>query len=105
MTCFGSSVSCLLRFHFVPLMLALTAMPLSQEQFDDLKNPRTVIAYQEQNPKAAGTKAWDRYEKHKTTTTVAEAKDKKAGWQDLTCDFEKGFLKFVEVEQIPQILQ
>ena len=75
-------------------------MPLSQEQLDALKNPRTVIAYQEQNPKAAGTKAWERYEKYKVATTVAEAKDKKAGWQDLTSDFEKGFMKFVEVEQM-----
>ena len=62
-------------------------MPLSQEQIDALKNPRTVRTYQEQNPKAAGTKAWDRYEKYKVATTVAEAKDKKAGWQDLTSDF------------------
>ena len=96
----GSSVSCLLRFHFVPLRFARNAMPLSQEQIDVLKNPRTVIAYQEENPKAPGTKAWDRYEKYKKATTVAEAKDKKAGWLDLTSDFEKGFLKFVGVEQM-----
>ena len=75
-------------------------MPLSQEQIDALKNPRTVIAYQEDNPKASGTKAWDRYGKYKTATTVAEAKDKKTGWQDLTSEFEKGFLKFVGVEHM-----
>ena len=49
-------------------------MPLSQEQINALKNPRAVIAYQEDNPKAPGTKAWDRYEKYKV-----EAKDKKNG--------------------------
>ena len=75
-------------------------MPLPQEQIEALKNPRTVIAYQDKNPKAPGTKAWDRYEKYKRATTVAEAKDKKAGWQDLTSDFEKGFLKFVTVEHM-----
>ena len=96
----GIHISCLLRFHFVPLRFACNAMPLSQEQIDALKNPRTVIAYQEENPKAPGTKAWDRYEKYKRATTVAEAKDKKAGWQDLTSDFEKGFLKFVGVEHM-----
>ncbi len=67
----------LLRSYFVWLRPARTAMPLSQEQVDASKNPRTVIAYQEQNPKAAGTKAWERYEKYKVATTVAEAKDKK----------------------------
>ena len=74
--------------YFVSFRLACTAMPLSQEQIDALKNPRTVIAYQEQNQKAAGTKAWHRYEKYKVATTVAEAKDKKARWQDLTSHFE-----------------
>ena len=50
-------------------------MPLSQEQIDALKNPRTVIAYQEENPKAPGTKAWDRYEKYKLDHTLARKND------------------------------
>ena len=92
---FGSSVFCssvfwFLRSYFVSLRLAHTVL---KEQVDALKNPRTDITYQEQHPKPAGTKAWDRYGKYKTATTVAEAKNKKTGWQDLTNDFEKGFIK------------
>ena len=106
---FGSRcflLKCFLPFAFLLRLVEAgphsnaAQMPLSQEQVDALKNPRTVIAYQEQNPKAAGTKAWERHEKYKVATTVAEAKDKKAGWQDLTSDFEKGFLKSVEDEHM-----
>ena len=32
---------------------------------------------------------WDRYETYKGTTTIAQATENKAGWQDLTADFKK----------------
>jgi len=47
-------------------------------------------------PKKSGSKAWERYEAYKGTTTIAQATEKKAGWQDLTADFEKGFLKITQ---------
>lgn len=39
-----------------------------------LKNPRNVIAYQEQSPTAAGTKAPDRYEATRATRPGLEGK-------------------------------
>ena len=51
-----------------------------------------------ESPKKAGSKAWERYEKYKSATTVGDATCLGAQWQDLSADFEKGFLKFnVEV--------
>ena len=40
-----------------------------------LKNPRNVIAYQEQSPTAAGTKAPDRYEATRATRAGAGRQD------------------------------
>ena len=70
-------------------------MPLSKEQMDLLKDGNTPIQFAKENPKKAGSKAWDRYEQYKDATSIAQATEKKAGWQDLTADFEKGFLKIM----------
>ena len=64
-------------------------MPLSKEQMDLLKDGNTPIQFAKDNPKKVGSKAWDRYEQYKDATSIAQATEKKAGWQDLTADFEK----------------
>eukprot|EP00434_Breviolum_minutum_P028622 symbB.v1.2.025326.t1/scaffold2451.1/size78874/11 len=70
-------------------------MPLSKEQMALLKDGNTPIKFAKDNPKKVGSKAWDRYEQYKDATSIAQATEKKAGWQDLTADFEKGFLKIL----------
>ena len=62
---------------------------------DLLKDGNTPIQFTKDNPKKVGSKAWDRYEHYKDATPIAQATEKKAGWQDLTADFEKGFLKLM----------
>ena len=71
-------------------------MPLSKEQMDLLKHGSTPIQFAKDNPKKVGSKAWDRYEQYKNANSIAQALEKKAGWQDLTADFEKGFLKIMK---------
>ena len=51
---------------------------------------------QQNNPKKVGTKAWERFEKYKHATTIGEANEKGANWQDVSSDFEKGFLRLVD---------
>ena len=71
-------------------------MPLSQSQIAALKDMDQKIVLQQNNPKKAGTKAWDRFEKYKHATTIREANENGANWQDVSSDFEKGFLRFVD---------
>ena len=71
-------------------------MPLSKEQMDLLKDGSTPIQFAKDNPKKVGSKAWDRYEQYKDANPISQAMEKKAGWQDLTADFEKGFLKIMK---------
>eukprot|EP00434_Breviolum_minutum_P031768 symbB.v1.2.028095.t1/scaffold2943.1/size66754/1 len=72
-------------------------MPLSEDQISALKNGATSISIQAENPKKAGSKAWERFEKYKHATSIAEAMGKSANWQDLSGDFEKGYMKIVDV--------
>ena len=76
-------------------------MPLSEGQISALKNGATSIAIQTENPKKAGSKAWERFEKYKHATTIAEAMGNSANWQDLSGDFEKGYMKIVDVGDEP----
>ena len=71
-------------------------MPLSEGQISALKNGATSISIQTENPKKAGSKAWERFEKYKHATTIAEAMGNSANWQDLSGDFEKGYMKIVD---------
>ena len=71
-------------------------MPIAKEHMEALKDGSTQIQFAQENPKKPGSKAWDRYEAYKGTTTIAQATENKAGWQDLTADFEKGFLKIMQ---------
>ena len=70
-------------------------MPLSKEQMD-VKDGSTPIQFAKDNPKKVGSKVWDRYEQYKDANSISQATEKKAGWQDVTADFEKGFLKIME---------
>ena len=56
----------------------------------------TKIAIQMENPKEVGSKAWDRFDKYRHAKTIGEATQAGANWQDLTVDFEKGFLHFLD---------
>ena len=76
--------------------VTLFVMPLSQEQVLALKNAGTKIMVQMENPKKVGSKAWDRYEKYKHAKTIGEATHAGANWQDVSVDFEKGFLKVMD---------
>ena len=68
-------------------------MPLSQAQVEVLKTPTTVIEIQGANPKKPGSKSFERFDRYKTATTIGDATTKGANWQDLSTDFEKGYLK------------
>ena len=71
-------------------------MPLSEDQISALKNGATSISIQMENPKKAGSKAWERFEKYKHATTIAEAMGHSANWQDVSGDFERGYMKIVD---------
>ena len=73
-------------------------MPLSKEQTQLLKAEATSILFRSENPKKAGSKSWERYEKYKSAQTIGEATKLGAQWQDISADFEKEFLKFRDVD-------
>ena len=68
-------------------------MPPSQFQVEALKNPGAIIQIQKANPKKPGSKAFGRFDRYKTATTIRDATAKGANWQDLTADFEREYLK------------
>ena len=76
--------------------VALVVMPLSQQQLLALKNADTKIMVQMENPKKVGSKAWDRFEKYKHAKSIGKATQAGANWQDVSVDFEKGFLKVMD---------
>ena len=41
-------------------------------------------------------RTWERFEKCKRAMTIGEASENGANWQDVSSDFEKGFLRFVD---------
>ena len=67
-------------------------MPLSAEQKLVLKSSSTKVKFEQENPKTPGSKAYQRYDKYKSSNTIGEATHQGANWQDLTVDFEKGWL-------------
>ena len=67
-------------------------MPLSADQKIVLKSPGTKVKFEQGNPKTPGSKAYQRYDKYKSSNTIGEATQQGANWQDLTVDFEKGWL-------------
>ena len=75
-------------------------MPIAEEHMELLKNGIIQIQFAKENPKKPGSKVWDRYEAYKGTTTIAQATESKAGWQDLTANFEKGFLKIMQEVEV-----
>eukprot|EP00435_Cladocopium_sp_Y103_P033152 s3600_g8.t1 len=75
-------------------------MPLSQVQLAALKTPATVIAIQSEKPKKIGSKAHERFELYKSATTIHDATAKGANWQDLSTDFERGYLKIPNLMEL-----
>jgi len=69
-------------------------MPLSSQQIQMLKHPATKIEYQQRNPRQPGTKSHERYNEYKAATSIQEATEYGAKWEDFSTDFDKGFLKF-----------
>ena len=57
-----------------------------------LKNSDTKVTFEQENPKTPGSKAYQRYDKYKSNHTIGEATHQGTNWQDLTVDFEKGWL-------------
>ena len=82
------------------LSFSSVIMPLSSDQVTALKNPETKIMFQDQNPKKGGSNAWGRYDKYKKCTSIGEATAAGANWQDLSADFEKGYMKFSIPEDV-----
>ena len=76
-------------------------MPLSDEQTRLLKTNGNAISFKTENPKKPGSKAWERYEKHKTAQTIGDAVALGAQWQDLRADFDKKFLRFSDADMPP----
>ena len=48
-------------------------MPLSSEQKGRLKDPTTKVQFEQENPKSPGSKASQRYEQYKGSTTFHDA--------------------------------
>ena len=48
--------------------------------------------FEQENPKTPGSKASHTYDKYKTSTTIGEATQQGANWQDVSADFEQGWL-------------
>ena len=67
-------------------------MPLSADQKIVPKSPGTKVKFEQENPKTPGSKAYQRYDKYKSNNTIGEVTQQGANWQDLTVDFEKGWL-------------
>lgn len=78
-------------------------MPLSAEQKLVLKNSDTKVTFQQENPKTPGSKAYQRYDKNKSSNTIGEATQQGANWQDLTVDFEKGWLTTPDTPSIMDV--
>ena len=64
-------------------------MPLSTERKGMLTMLTTKIKFEQENPKSLGNKAYQWYEKYKGSTTIQDATQHGANWQDITVDFEK----------------
>lgn len=58
----------------------------------EMEQKKTKINFKKQNPKKEGTKAYEKYEKYKSATTVGKALELGATMRDLQNDFEKGFV-------------
>ena len=68
-------------------------------------NDSLKIAFQQDNPKTAGTKAYASYEQYKTAVTVAAAKHAGATNTDLKNDWNKGFLKIDSSENADMLAE
>ena len=71
-------------------------MPLSSSQLATLKNGATQVQLKEENPHRPGTKAHERYERYKVASTILEAGQFGATFQDLSGNFEKGYLTVLD---------
>ena len=80
-----------------------SAMPLSAEQKIVLKTSGTRVKFEQENPKTPGSKAYQRYDKYKSSNTIGEATQQGANWQDLTVDFEKGWLTMPDSPNIMDV--
>ncbi len=78
------------------MVLRLRGGVMTEEQISRMKVSTTQISYVQANPKTAGTKAWERFEKYKSSTTVEQAMAAGAKWDDFRSYFDKGFLKFAD---------
>ena len=72
------------------------AMPLSVEQEIAFKNPEAWIKIQAINPKAPGSKAYQRFERHKASSSMRETTSSGTNWQDISGNFEHGWLKMTQ---------
>ena len=68
-----------------------------------LKSSSTKVKFEQENPKTPGSKAYQRYDKYKSSNTIGEATHQGANWQDLTVDFEKGWLTIPESPGIMEV--
>lgn len=69
-------------------------MPLAKDQIETLKREDAKIVIQNENLKKTGSKTWDRINQYEMAKTIGDAMRAGANWQDLSSDFEEGFLKF-----------
>ena len=76
----------------------LGKMPLSQLQLEAHQEPGDHHPNStRQSLKKPGSKAFERFDRYKAATTIGDATNKGANWQDLTTDFEKEFLKIPDL--------
>ena len=65
----------------------------------EMEKKKTKINFTKKNPKKPNTKAFEKYEKYKSATTIGKALELGATMRDLQNDFEKGFVAKMKVAQ------
>ena len=69
-----------------------------------LSDPNLKISYSKTNPKKAGSKAAERYDKYKRATTLKKARELGATREDLIFDGDRGFMKVIQEAKPPDKL-
>ncbi len=67
-------------------------MPPSAEQRFSLNKSDAKGNFKQEKPKTLGSKAYQRYDKYKTHNSIGEAMQQGANWQNISLDFDKGWL-------------
>ena len=69
------------------------ALSDAQKEFlKRVKADNSRIQYEQDNPKKFGTMSWDRYERYKVASSVAEMMELGGKWADFLFDYSRGYI-------------